>query len=293
MLRILMLSFFALLLTGCSNEVKDDFFAMDTYMTSVVYGTQEDSDAVKSEIYRLDSLLRWDKIDVSQSEVSELIIEAEELKIFTGGAFDISVSPILELWGFRDKKFRVPYDSEILEALSLENTSVDFGGIGKGYAGKKVRELLLSRGVTSAIVSLGGNVQTVGTKPDGKPWRVGIQNPDGDGYIGYTDVSDLAVVTSGGYHRYFEADGKKYSHIINPQTGYPADTDIKSVTVVSQDGTAADALSTAFYVLGTHKTKELCERENYLYKNVPFGVIIIDDENEIHCMGEINFERKN
>ena len=152
MLRILMLSFFALLLAGCSNEVKDDFFAMDTYMTSVVYGTQEDSDAVKSEIYRLDSLLRWDKIDVSQSEVSELIIEAEELKAFTGGAFDISVSPILELWGFRDKKFRVPYDSEILEALSLENTSVDFGGIGKGYAGKKVRELLLSRGVTSAIV---------------------------------------------------------------------------------------------------------------------------------------------
>lgn len=292
MLRILMLSFFALLLTGCSNEVKDDFFAMDTYMTSVVYGTQEDSDAVKSEIYRLDSLLSWDKIDVSQSEVSELIIEAEELKEFTGGAFDIGVSPILELWGFRDKKFRVPYDSEILEALSLENTSVDFGGIGKGYAGKKVRELLLSRGVTSAIVSLGGNVQTVGTKPDGKPWRVGIQNPDGDGYIGYTDVSDLAVVTSGGYHRYFEADGKKYSHIINPQTGYPADTDIKSVTVISQDGIAADALSTAFYVLGTHKTKELCERENYLYKNVPFGVIIIDDENEIHCMGEINFERK-
>ena len=110
--------------------------------------------------------------------------------------------------------------------------------------------------------------------------------------MGYTDVSDLSVITSGGYHRYFEADGKKYSHIINPETGYPADTDIKSVTVVSQDGTAADALSTAFYVLGTHKTKELCEKENYLYNNVPFGVIIIDAENEIHCIGDINFERK-
>lgn len=292
MFRILILSFFALLLTGCSNEVKDDFFAMDTYMTSVVYGTQEDLNAVKAEIYRLDSLLGWDNIDVSQLEVSELITEAKELKDFTNGAFDIGVSPILELWGFRDKNFRVPEDFEIQAELASGNASVDFGGIGKGYAGKKVRELLLSRGVASAVVSLGGNVQTVGSRPDGNPWRVGIQNPDGEGYIGYTDVSDLSVVTSGGYHRYFEADGKKYSHIINPETGYPAETDIKSVTVISKDGTVADALSTAFYVLGTFKTKQLCEKENYLYNDVPFGVIIIDIENDIHCLGDINFERK-
>lgn len=292
MFKILLITLFALFLTGCTNEVKDDFFAMDTYMTSTIYGNQADSEAVKSEIYRLDSLLKWDRIDVTNSEVKLLIDEAWELKEFTEGAFDIGVAPVLELWGFRDKNYKVPAESEINEILATKSDNVDFGGIGKGYAGKKVRELLVNRGVKSAIISLGGNIQTIGIRPDGTPWRVGIQNPDGEGYIGYTEVVDTAVVTSGGYHRYFETDGRTYSHIINPETGYPAETDIKSVTVISFDGAVADALSTAFYVMGCDKTKEFCVNNNFRYKDISFSVIIIDLNDEVHCLGDVDFERK-
>lgn len=293
MIKFFIVSLLTLFLTGCASEIKDDFFAMDTYMTAQIYGTQADADAVKSEIYRLDSLLRWDKINLDNAEVKALMSEAEALKSFTGGAFDVSVAPFLELWGFRDKSYRVPSDWEIQEVFDSHRECIDFGGIGKGYAGKKVRELLLSRGVKSGVISLGGNIQTVGEKPDGTPWKIGIQNPEGDGYVCFVEVADEAVVTSGGYHRFFEADDRKYSHIINPSTGRPAETDVKSVTVISKDGTIADALSTAFYVMGSEGTKDFCKRVQYKYNETDFAVIIVDNQNKIQSLGNVKCERNN
>ena len=245
-----------ILLGGCSlKQTETSFFAMDTFMTISLLGSEEDAKAAEDEIKRLDKLLRYDSIDVDNEETKNLIDFSSKVSHFTDGAFDITVAPLMELWGFRDKNYRVPDESAIADTLYLVGynkislmTEYDFGAVGKGYAGDMAREKLVSLGVKSAILSLGGNIHAIGTKPNGKKWRVGIQNPDGEGYIGYVEVEDKAVVTSGGYERYFESEGKRYSHIINPHTGRPAENDIKSVTVICESGALADALSTGFFV---------------------------------------------
>ena len=138
--------------------------------------------------------------------------------------------------------------------LQKEGMAVDLGGIAKGYASDKVAELLKEKGVASAIVSLGGNVYGVGTKPDGEKWEVALANPlDANDYCGLISIENQAVVTSGGYQRYFEENGKKYHHIIDPATGYPAESGLLSVTIISDSGTEADVLSTALYVMGLEK----------------------------------------
>ena len=138
------------------------------------------------------------------------------------------------------------------DAVTLDaGCAVDLGGIAKGYASQQVADILRAHGVTSAVVSLGGNVYVCGSKPDGTPWNVGIQDPAGSGYAAMVSLTDRFAVTSGGYQRYFEAeDGTVYRHILDPRTGCPADSDLLSVTIISDDGTAADAYSTALYVMG-------------------------------------------
>ncbi len=288
-----------LFLSGCSSKtVEISFFAMDTFMSISLSGTEEDVAAAKEEINRLDKLLGYDSIDINNPETKLLTENAYKISRFTNGAFDITVAPLMEIWGFRDKNYKVPGEGEIREALKnvgynklSPDTEYDFGAIGKGYAGDRAREILLERGVSSGILSLGGNVHAVGAKPDGSMWKVGIQNPDGEGYIGYVNIEDKAVVTSGGYERYFESAGKKYSHIINPKTGRPADGDIKSVTVISENGALADALSTAFYVMGSEETKKLCKNSENKFDGTEFAVIIIKTDDEILTIGNIDFEK--
>ena len=279
---------------------------MDTVMTLRAYdGNAEKAlEEAEQEIMRLDNMLRrgssgseiYELNSSGEAEVSEetaeLIEEALELCLDTGGAFDISVAPIMDLWGFYTKDFRVPAPDEIdeaLQAVSFENISVngnrvvlrggaqiDLGGIAKGYASDRVAEIFKDNGVTSGIVSLGGNVQAIGKKKDGSNWRVALQSPDSAAVVGEIAAADKAVVTSGSYQRYFESGGVRYHHIIDPKTGYPAGSGVKSVTIVCDRGTVADGLSTALFVMGLDKGTE------YWKTHEGFEVIFITDDNQIY-----------
>lgn len=160
-----------------------------------------------------------------------------------------------------------------------ENQQIDLGGIAKGYTGQKLTELFKSYDISSALVSLGGNIQAIGTKTDGSSWKVGIRDPKGgqQDYIGVLSVKDEAVVTSGGYERYFEENGKTYIHIIDPRTGFPVEGDLLSVTIVSEDGTLADGMSTALYIMGYEKACQFWRQ----HQN-EFNVILITQDGRIH-----------
>lgn len=288
--RIIAAGLAVFMLSGCAGKTKSaeaTVFAMDTFMSVTAYGenAQDAVFAASEEINRLDRLLSVSgassdifaansalSADVSE-ETAALIRRSLELCEQTGGAFDITVQPLMELWGFRRGELHIPTDSELSEALSLcgsdklsldgttlshvEGARIDLGGIAKGYAADRLREALSEYGITSAIASLGGNVLCVGSSPDGKPWRVGIASPSGEGNLGVLNVSDCAVVTSGGYQRcFYGEDGTRYHHILDPANGKPSQSGAASVTIVSSDGTLADGLSTALFVMGQEKSAD-------------------------------------
>jgi thiamine biosynthesis lipoprotein len=271
------------LLTGCApKQAENEFFAMDTVMKLTAYGKngQEAVEAAEDEIIRLDALLsissetsevaavNADGGGTLSEETSALIRRAEGFYRETGGAFDITVYPLVDAWGFYTEMYKVPSPAELANCLErtggdklqldgnvlsfLESgMAIDLGGIAKGYASDRVCAICKEYGVKSAIITLGGNVYAIGTRPDGTPWKVAIQDPtDPAAYAGVLELEDKAAVTSGAYERYFEEDGVRYHHIINPKTGYPAESGLASVTIVSADGTMADALSTALFVMG-------------------------------------------
>ena len=271
-------------LCGCGAQRQTgEWFAMDTVMTAAVYGSADALDAVEAETYRLDALLAAQKDDseiaavndgaeVVSEETAALLRRALEIAAETNGAYDPTVYPLMRAWGFTDGNYRVPADAE-LDALlqttgwtevSVDGTTaslpegfaLDLGGIGKDYAAGRCKEILKAHGVTSALLSLGGNVSALGSKPDGTAWTVAIEDPDGGDYLGTVQIADQCVVTSGGYQRYFEQDGVRYWHILDPETGKPARSGMKSVTIVSADDTLADALSTALFVMGPERAEE-------------------------------------
>ena len=292
-------------------EASEEVFAMDTYMTITCYGerAQEAADAAVSEIRRLDALL---SVGEAESEISRINSEKEgtissdtaaileeALRIWqdTGGAFDITVYPLMEAWGFTSGEFRVPDEEELTDLLAAagsgristdpaggtvrigEDQGIDLGGIAKGYASDRLMEIFRGYGLTGGVVSLGGNVECFGTKPDGSLWRCGIQSPLERGELmGILEIPDGAVITSGAYERFFtdEQTGKTYHHILDPSTGYPAETGLLSVTVVSPDGMMADALSTACYVMGAEKA--IAFWRDY---DRPFDLIIMTEDEEI------------
>lgn len=259
----------------------------------------------KSEVYALNEQGNLQATD----DLAELILRGKEIYQETDGLFDDTIYPVMKLWGFPTGNYHVPTAAEVQKKLALvdgnkveiqtrdsdekgrdskEKTKfvtlgadqqIDFGGIAKGYTGQKLAELFQEYGVSSALVSLGGNIQAIGTKPDGSSWKVGIRDPKGgqQDYIGVLFVENQAVVTSGGYERYFEEDGKTYIHIINPRTGYPADGDLLSVTIVSRDGTLADGMSTAFYIMGYEKACQFWRQHRE-----EFNVILVTDDGKIH-----------
>ena len=195
----------------------------------------------------------------------------------TNGAFDISIAPLSELWDFKNNPGEVPAETDIAEALShvsyknikIEgntvtlldpNMAIDLGGIAKGYMADQLKAFLIHEGVESALINLGGNILAVGSKPDGSNFNIGIKKPFEDSeIISKESIHNLSVVTSGCYERYFKVDDALYHHILNPQTGYPYDNGLYSVTIFSNKSVDGDALSTSCFALGLDAGKALIE----------------------------------
>ena len=294
-----------LFLGGCAGKTaKRQFFAMDTVMELTVCGENAEAaaDAAQTEIFRLDALLSAQdanseiaRLNAGDPEISgetaELLRRALELSRLTDGAFDPTLYPVSEAWGFFSEDRRVPEEAELRSLLGKtgwqsvrvdaarvtmpEGFALDPGGIGKGYACAAAKAVLKEAGARSALLSLGGNVSALGAKPDGSPWHIAVQHPEGD-FLGTVDVTDECVVTSGGYQRFFEKDGVRYHHILDPRTGRPAESGLSSVSVVSSDDTAADALSTALFVMGRE------EAERFWRKNGGFEMILLTDDGSLY-----------
>ena len=277
------LALLCLLLAGCGPKaVQKEIFAMDTVMSFTAYGEHAEqalNDAV-TEINQIERELdpELDSSTVYQInhaegqavDISEFMFAmtqtAQSVSALTDGALDLTVYPAVKAWGFVDGQHTVP-TQETLDALkplidsnaiSCQDNSIrlpagmalSYGAVAKGAASDRACGILRDAGVESAIISLGGNVQTLGMKPDCSNWNVAVQDPnDPAGRLGVLSVGESAVVTSGSYQRYFEQDGKVYHHILDPHTLAPADSGLVSVTIVCGSGTLADCLSTALFVL--------------------------------------------
>jgi len=217
----------------------------------------------------------WNTID---EKTMYVLKKAKEFSQLSGGAFDVTVGPLVKAWGINTENERIPSKDEVDNLLKLVDYDdilingksarlarsrqiADLGGIAKGYAGDAVIEVYKSYGIESALVSLGGNVVALGNKPDGTQWKVGVRNPRSDEgqYIGILNVTGKAVVSSGDYERFFERNGVRYHHILDPKTGYPADSGLIGTTIVADLSVDADALSTATFVLGLEKGLKLIE----------------------------------
>ncbi len=278
-------------------KVSKNDFMLDTLLTITLYGTEDDS--AIDEIYNTISALE-DRLSIHEdgSDLASIrdnageapvIVSEDTLNVFgksveysilSGGLFDITSAPLISLWSIGDEDERVPSPEEIetvLKLIDYKKISINhdqstiyledagmyanLGAIAKGYIADKAAEKAKSMGIDSAILNLGGNVLLIGTKPDGKDFKVGIQDPDEatGGYLGILQGSNLSIVTSGDYERYFIEDGVKYHHILNPYTGYPADSNIKSVSIITETSFDGDALSTTVLLLGLEKGLELIE----------------------------------
>ena len=249
---------------------------------------------------------------VTVSGITYSVIEqAVAYSRMTDGLFDVTAGPLIDLWAIEPPNGHVPTDEELQEALSLvDYAKIDFlvdnmiyleqqgmiinlGAIAKGSIADEAKSFLKQNGVTSAFLNLGGNVLLIGNKPDGSNFSIGVQNPidDRGAYLMAISLSDVAVVSSGDYERYFEYEGVTYHHILDTVTGYPADTNLRQVTIVAPTAQMADALSTSVFLLGIEKGLELIDtldgveavfvtRDNFIYITDGLTDKVTFDENE-------------
>lgn len=270
-------------------------FCMGTVISQRVYGEKAEIAVMKveEEIKRLETLMSF---FLESSEITRLNNAAGKHEVELGcealyvlnrakyfsemcdGTFDVTIGPVAKLWGIFTDHAKVPSKEEIDKALSftgykditinnelgtakLERVgeSVDLGAIAKGYAADRAIEIYKQHGIESAFINLGGNVMVLGNKPEGSPWMIGIQNPllQRGQCLGVVKAVNKTIVTSGDYVRYFEKDNVKYHHILDPRTGYPANSGLISTTIVSEKSIGADALSTAIFILGLEEGMKL------------------------------------
>ncbi|WP_410511306.1 FAD:protein FMN transferase [Paenibacillus sp. BR2-3] len=265
-------------------------FGMGTVMTHKVFGKHAEDAlrAVEDEALRLEKLLSrfmpgseisrlngsaGMKCEKLSMDTYEVLSRAAQFSISGKGLFDVTIGPLVNLWDYKYSS-EIPDEARIRQVMPLLNNadlifdpcektaglkkagqSVDLGGIGKGFASDKFLEIFSKFGVSSAFTNIGGNVAALGTNPDGSPWRVGIRHPRHENrLIGAVLVADKAVVTSGDYQRYFvDREGKRRHHILDPNTGYPSESGLISVTIVADSATVADALSTIVFIAGMKK----------------------------------------
>ncbi|MDU5120039.1 MAG: FAD:protein FMN transferase, partial [Clostridium botulinum] len=290
-----------LVFVGCDSKseepVSRETYLMGTIINIKAYGKNADK-AVQASVDKISDIENKMSLNISTSEINKInknagiapvkvskntfdvvkasLIYSEKTK----GSFDITVEPLVSLWGIGTDKARIPSKDEISNALSLINykdvvinekestimlkrkgQAIDLGAIAKGYTADELKKVLLNYNVSSAFLNLGGNVYVLGNKPDKTPWKIGVQNPlepRGD-YLGIVSVSDKSVVTSGNYERFFERNGKRYHHIFDTKTGYPAEKGLISVSIISDKSIDGDALSTSVYTLGLDEGKKLIE----------------------------------
>lgn len=313
-----------LCLTGCGKQTTEataQIFAMDTVMEVAAYGEHAEQ-AVKyteKRIEELENRLSRTKADSLVSGLNRdgsirhltydywnLIARAKEYRDATNGAFDITIAPVMDAWGFTGDSFRVPEQSELDTLLKKVNSdaiqmlgspsdsvtlgegqAIDLGGIAKGYTSDWVEQTFRGDGIESGKISLGGNVFVLGGKPDGSDWRVGIKDPRNEsGLAAILSLRDAYAITSGGYERYFEENGKTYHHIIDPSTGYPADSGLLSVTVVAADngpdwagagnGAMCDAFSTALFVMGEEQALDFWRNGGY-----DFDLVLVTEDGRV------------
>ena len=293
--------------TAVTEEKTATIHAMDTVMNLSVY-TEDDSlleqadelvtDLEKhlsttidsSEIYTLNQK----KYAELSDDTAYLLKEALRFCEKTDGTLDLSIYPIVRAWGFTTDSYQIPQQSQLDQLLqNVDYTKIDYdetkkrvsipdsmeidlGSVAKGYTGDRLIELFRENDVTSALLNLGGNVQALGNKPDGSPWKIGIQDPLGENFIGVLSVTDKAVITSGGYERYFKGDdGTIYWHIIDPKTGRPAKNGLISTTAIGPKGVYCDGLSTSLFIMGPEKAIAFWKEHR------DFDMILITEEKEI------------
>ena len=313
-----------LCLTGCGKQTTEataQIFAMDTVMEVTAYGEHAEQ-AVKYTEKRIEELENRLSRTKAHSLVSglnrdgsirhltydywNLIARAKEYRDATNGAFDITIAPVMDAWGFTGDSFRVPEQSELDELLKYVNSdeiqiseepvysvtlgegqAIDLGGIAKGYTSDCVEAVFYDHEIENGKISLGGNVFVLGGKPDGSDWRVGIKDPRNEsGLAAILSLRDAYAITSGGYERYFEENGKTYHHIIDPATGYPADSGLLSVTVVAADngpdwagagnGAMCDAFSTALFVMGEEQALDFWRNGGY-----DFDLVLVTEDGRV------------
>lgn len=285
----------AMILPGCSASLEEkkterEIFAMDTIMKLTFYGEngEQAMPVAISEIQKMEKMFsvtnnkseiskineaKGEKVTVSK-ETYDLLSACIQFGKDTEGLFDISIYPLVKLWGFTTEKYRVPDKTErdaVIQKIDYKKIellpnyqvripsgmAIDLGAAAKGYLSQKIIDICKAKKVTSCILSLGGNVQTIGVKPDHSEYTVGITDPsDGSSIYGTLHAKDKAVITSGIYQRNFKKDGKLYHHIMDKRTGMPAENNLASVTVIANNGAMADAYATALSVMGEKKAIE-------------------------------------
>ncbi len=256
-------------IVGSACEIT--YYARNDSLATIIH--QE----IDNDLVRIDSLLNRfsDKSLVSAlnrtsrvqapADIVYLFELSDSISQVTNGLFDISIAPLMELWGFYKRESKVPDSAEIAETRLLADYAriaikgdsiiiapdmrVDLGGIAQGYAADRVSKILKEHNVTSALVNIGGEIVGIGTSPKGRPWRIGIKHPRAEGIIETVELTDQALSTSGDYEKYFIINERRYPHIINPKTGFPAH-DFVSVTIFADNATFADAIATATAIMG-------------------------------------------
>jgi thiamine biosynthesis lipoprotein len=300
--KMIVIMLFVVLINGCtkpnsSSEVQQRTeFLMSTMVTISYYDPAAEAavTAAFAEMQRVEALMSAyiPTSDVSKintapagipvtvsAETFAVIEESLHYAALTGGAFDITIGPVLELWDIPDNPGQIPAGEAIQAALALvdynsvvldreHNTvtvnkpgmKLDLGGAAKGYALDRAREVMVARGVSSCLIDAGGDIVAVGARPGGEKFRIGVRHPrDTQEIITVVPISDYSIVTSGDYQRFFTKDGIRYHHIFDPQTGWPANSGLISATILCPSGLAGDILSTAVFILGTEKGLALLE----------------------------------